>query len=93
MSMSKPYPRDKLLSAPWLCTEWHPQQVDELVQLMKPENCRLFVVSQKEVGGRSYGEKEKWYGTEYTIEKTSDKILNVCIYHSLSICFPVRLSS
>ncbi|GAA5888439.1 hypothetical protein JCM16303_005741, partial [Sporobolomyces ruberrimus] len=76
MSMSKPYPRDKLLSAPWLCTEWHPQQVDELVQLMKPENCRLFVVSQKEVGGRSYGEKEKWYGTEYTIEKTSDKILN-----------------
>ncbi|GAA5990267.1 hypothetical protein JCM5350_000445 [Sporobolomyces pararoseus] len=76
MSMSKPYPREKLLSAPWLCTEWHPQQVEELVKLLKPENSRLFVVSQQEVGGRVYGEKEKWYGTEYCIEKTSSKILN-----------------
>ncbi|GAA5900616.1 uncharacterized protein JCM6883_002901 [Sporobolomyces salmoneus] len=76
MSMSKPYPREKLLSAPWLCTEWHPQQVDDLLKLMTPENSRLFVVSQKEVGGRVYGEKEKWYGTEYCIEKTSDKILH-----------------
>ncbi|GAA5953870.1 hypothetical protein JCM3765_000674 [Sporobolomyces pararoseus] len=76
MSMSKPYPREKLLSAPWLCTEWHPTQVEELVKLLKPDNCRLFVVSQKEVGGRNYTEKEKWYGTEYCIEKTSNKILN-----------------
>ncbi|GAA5941905.1 uncharacterized protein JCM15063_000815 [Sporobolomyces koalae] len=75
MTMSKPYPRAKLLSAPWLCTEWHPQQVDELVQLLTPQNCRMFVVAQKEVGGREYQEREKWYGTEYTIEKTSDKIL------------------
>ncbi|GAA6021682.1 hypothetical protein JCM11491_001357 [Sporobolomyces phaffii] len=76
MTMSKPYPRRKLLSAPWLCTEWHPAQVDQLVELLTPEHCRLFVVSQQEVGGRTYGEREQWYGTEYTIEKTSDKILH-----------------
>lgn len=75
--MSKPVPRDKLLSAPWLCTEWHPSQVDELVGLMTPDKCRMFVTAQEEIGGRRYEEKEKWYGTEYTIEKTSDKILNV----------------
>lgn len=77
MSMSKPYPRAKLLSAPWLSTEWHPDQVDSLLELMTPDKCRLFVTSQKEVGQRTYGEKEKWYGTEYCVEKTSDKILHV----------------
>ncbi|GAA5845286.1 hypothetical protein JCM3766R1_000717 [Sporobolomyces carnicolor] len=76
MSMSKPYPRAKLLSAPWLSTEWHPDQVDSLLELMTPDKCRLFVTSQKEVGQRTYGEKEKWYGTEYCVEKTSDKILH-----------------
>ncbi|GAA5915532.1 hypothetical protein JCM5296_001752 [Sporobolomyces johnsonii] len=75
MSMSKPYPREKLLSAPWICSEWHPAQVNELLDLMKPEKCRITVAAQKEIGGRIYGEREKWYGTEYTIERTSDKIL------------------
>ncbi|GAA6064646.1 hypothetical protein JCM10212_004488 [Sporobolomyces blumeae] len=76
MSMSKPYPRERLLSAPWLCTEWYPDQVDHLVDLLSPDQCRLFVSAQKEVGARSYTEKEQWYGTEYVIEKTSDKILH-----------------
>ncbi|GAA5890262.1 hypothetical protein JCM6882_008774 [Rhodosporidiobolus microsporus] len=73
--MSKPYPRELLLSAPWICTEWYPAKVTELLGLMTPQTCRIFLSAQEEVGGRTYGEREEWYGTEYTIERMSDKIL------------------
>ncbi|GAA5829536.1 hypothetical protein JCM11251_000196 [Rhodosporidiobolus azoricus] len=74
--MHKPYPRELLLSAPWICTEWYPKKVEELLGLMTPAKCRIFLSAQEEVGGRTYGEREEWYGTEYTIEKMSEKILS-----------------
>ncbi|BGP54049.1 hypothetical protein JCM8202_003048 [Rhodotorula sphaerocarpa] len=75
MILSRPYPRDKVLSAPWVCTEWYPAKTRELLELLRPENCRLFLAAQNEVGGRTYDQREQWYGTEYTIEKMHDKIL------------------
>lgn len=77
MILSRPYPRDKVLSAPWVCTEWYPAKTRELLELLRPENCRLFLAAQNEVGGRTYEQREQWYGTEYTIEKMHDKILQV----------------
>ncbi|GAA6001144.1 hypothetical protein JCM10207_007430 [Rhodosporidiobolus poonsookiae] len=76
MLMARPYPRDVVLSAPWVCSEWHPAQVTELLDGITPSNCRIFLSANKEVGGRTYAEREKWYGTEYTIERMSDKILS-----------------
>ena len=87
LTMSKPYPRELLLSAPWKSTEWNPRVVKELVEeRMKPEECRITVASQKEIEGRKYEEKEKWYGTEYTIVPMSQKVLEVscsslCLAH------------
>ncbi|GAA5942299.1 hypothetical protein JCM10213_004128 [Rhodosporidiobolus nylandii] len=69
MNMSRPFPRELVLSAPWICTEWHPAKVNELLDLMRPVHCRIFLSPQKEVGGRTYDLKEQWYRTEYTIEK------------------------
>lgn len=77
MVMSRPFPRELLLSAPWICTEWLPKKIEELLGLMTPENGRIFLSAQKEIGGRTYGEKEKWYGTEYCIEPMSEKIVSV----------------
>ncbi|GAA6026838.1 hypothetical protein JCM8097_005898 [Rhodosporidiobolus ruineniae] len=74
--MSKPWPREKVLSAPWVCSEFFPAKVDELLGLLRPENCRIFLSAQKEIEGRTYEGREKWYGTEYTVEKMSDKILS-----------------
>ncbi|GAA6044580.1 A-factor-processing enzyme [Rhodotorula toruloides] len=76
MILSKPYPRDKVLSAPWICTEWYPKKVEEFLDLMTPEKCRIFVSAQEEIEGRKYELREEWYGTEYTVERMSDKILN-----------------
>ncbi|GAA5906121.1 hypothetical protein JCM8208_000637 [Rhodotorula glutinis] len=75
MGMSRPYPRDKVLSAPWICTEFYPQKIADLVASMTPQNCRITVGSKAEIGGRTYAEKEEWYGTEFTIEPMADKIL------------------
>ncbi|GAA5970032.1 hypothetical protein JCM11641_000241 [Rhodosporidiobolus odoratus] len=93
MNMSKPYPRDLLLSAPWICTEWYPAMVNQLLDLMRPQNCRIFLEAQNEIGGRVYGDKEKWYGTEYTIEKMSDEILSSgsAVYPELALPAPNNL--
>ncbi|SCV66942.1 BQ2448_5588 [Microbotryum intermedium] len=75
LSMSKPFPREKLLSAPWLSTEWNPEIVVDLIGKLKPENCRILVAANEPIGDRVYDQKERWYGTEYTIEAMSDKLL------------------
>lgn len=81
LSMSKPYPRDLLLSAPYKSTEWNPRVVKELLDRMTQDQCRITVASQNEIGGRTYDQKEKWYGTEYTIEPFSDnlKAVSACL--------------
>jgi insulysin len=77
LQMSKPYPRDVLLSAPWLSSEWNPAVLQEIMGYLDPKQCRIMISSQAPIEGKTYGEKEKWYGTEYTIVPTSEKILNV----------------
>ena len=86
MTMSRPYPRDQVLSAPWICSEFYPHKIAQLVATMTPQNCRITLGSKAEVGGRTYAEKEEWYGTEFTIEPMADKILAVrpLSLHSLS---------
>lgn len=78
LTMSKPFPRGQLLSAPWLSTEWNPKIVDDLIQSLGPEKCRIMVASQEEIEGRTYDLKEQWYGTEHTIAPMSEKVLSVC---------------
>ncbi|ORY56460.1 Metalloenzyme, LuxS/M16 peptidase-like protein [Leucosporidium creatinivorum] len=76
LTMSRPFPREKLLSAPWKSTEWNPRIIRELVEeRMRPEECRIMIASQEPVEGRTYELKEKWYGTEYTIVPISEKLL------------------
>ncbi|KAK4053747.1 metalloprotease [Microbotryomycetes sp. JL201] len=75
LCMSRPYPREKLLSAPYKSTDWNPQLIRDLLEQMTPDQCRIMVASQDPIEGRVYDQKEKWYGTEYTIAPTSDKVL------------------
>lgn len=77
LQMSKPYPRDLLLSAPWLSTEWNPEVISKTIQYLGPERCRIMLSSQEAIEGREYGEREKWYGTEYTIVPMSERLLKV----------------
>lgn len=81
LTMSRPFPREKLLSAPWKSTEWNPRIIRELIEeRMRPEECRIMIASQEPVEGRTYELKEKWYGTEYTIVPLSEKLLEVSLF-------------
>lgn len=78
LTMSRPYPREKLLSAPYLSSEWNPRIINDLVsERLKPEQCRILLAAKDELEGRTYESREKWYGTEYTIVPMSEKLLQV----------------
>lgn len=75
MQMSRPYPRSKLLSAPYLSPLWSPELIKESTAVLGAANCRIMVASQVPVVEPD--QKEEWYGTEYIIVPTSDKVLKV----------------
>ncbi|KAI5476508.1 a-pheromone processing metallopeptidase ste23 [Pseudohyphozyma bogoriensis] len=77
LQMSKPFPREWLLSAPYLANEWRPDIIKATSQSLTPQNCRIFVSCQKGLDGVEYKEKEKWYGTEYTVLPISESLLSV----------------
>lgn len=75
LQMSRPYPRAQLLSGPYLTTEWNSAMIEYTINFLKVEKCRIMISAQEELGGRNYERKEEWYGTEYTIEPLSEKLL------------------
>lgn len=79
LQMSKPYPRDLLLSAPWLYSDWNEDLVKGLASRLRRDNCRIMIASQGEIEGKTYENKEEWYGTEYTIVPLADSLLKVSL--------------
>ncbi|OCK75895.1 hypothetical protein K432DRAFT_307572 [Lepidopterella palustris CBS 459.81] len=65
--MQKPYPRNLLLSGPSLVREFDPKAIGEALSYLRADNFRLTIVSQDFPG--DWDQKERWYGTEYKIEK------------------------
>lgn len=79
LQMSKPYPRAKLLSAPYIADDWNPELIKSSIAALGPETARIMIASQEPVRGIALDQKEKWYGTEYTIIPTAESILKVCL--------------
>ena len=73
--MQKPYPREWLLSAPWLLKDWSPDLVKEQVEGLTPEHCRITVASQQPLDGLEWNLKEQWYGTRYRLEPFDAELL------------------
>jgi len=76
LQMSRPYARSELLSAPYLSRKWDPELIKAAAQGLTPDNCRITIASKDPIEGRTYELVEPWYGTEYTVRPTSDKVLN-----------------
>ncbi|KAK3095847.1 hypothetical protein FSP39_019946 [Pinctada imbricata] len=60
------YPLPELLSAPFLMTEYRPDLIKMVLDLLTPDNMRIGVVGKKYES--IVDRKEKWYGTQYKIE-------------------------
>jgi insulysin len=71
--MQKPIPREWLLSGTSLIRKFDPEAISKGLSYLRPDNFRLSVVSQTYPGG--WDKKEKWYGTEYKVEKISADVL------------------
>ena len=73
--MQKPYPREWLLSGPSLLRKFDPEAIKNGLAHLRPDNFRLIFVSQQYPG--NWDKKERWYGTQYKIERISDNFLSV----------------
>ncbi|PWY80090.1 hypothetical protein BO83DRAFT_459862 [Aspergillus eucalypticola CBS 122712] len=59
-------PREQLLSYP-LIRNFDPENIQRGLSHLRPDNFRLFIVDQQ--FPEDWNEREKWYGTEYKLEK------------------------
>ncbi|XP_055383724.1 insulin-degrading enzyme-like isoform X1 [Condylostylus longicornis] len=66
------YPLEEVLSAPYLLSEWKPELITEILECLKPENCRITVLGQKL---KNCNESEYWYKTKYSVTKIPLEIL------------------
>src|SRR5687767_14741885 len=72
--MQRPYPREWILSGPFLLREYNPQLINDSLDLLRPDKFVLILVSQTFTG---LDQREKWYGTEHKVEPLSDKLIRV----------------
>ena len=71
--MQRPLPREWLLSGSSLLRKFDPELITKSLDLLRPDNFRMTVVSRDFPG--DWDQKEKWYGTEYKCEKIPDEFL------------------
>jgi insulysin len=71
--MKKPYPKDKLLSAASKITDFNPTAIQRGLDALRADRFKLILASQNYPG--DWDRKEKWYGTEYRLDKIPDDFM------------------
>ena len=71
--MQGPYDRRMLLSGPATIRKFDAELISEAMSYLRLDNFRMTIVSQDFPG--SWNQKEKWYGTEYKVEKIPEDFL------------------
>ncbi|KAF7511556.1 hypothetical protein GJ744_004144 [Endocarpon pusillum] len=72
--MQKPLPRQWLLSGSTKLRKFDPDGIVRAMQYLRPDNFRMMIVSQDQPV--SLDKKEKWYGTEYTVQDIPKDLLS-----------------
>jgi insulysin len=71
--MQQPLPREQLISGQYLITKFDPEAISRGLSELRPDNFRYNVVS-KDITD-DWPLKEKWYGTEYKVEKIPEDLM------------------
>ncbi|XP_076308148.1 insulin-degrading enzyme-like [Tachypleus tridentatus] len=61
------YPIEDVLSGPYLMSEYRPDLIEDILSRLNPNNIRVSVIGKKFQD--VVDAKEKWYGTEYKLER------------------------
>nr|XP_036584366.1 zinc protease [Colletotrichum truncatum]KAF6793884.1 zinc protease [Colletotrichum truncatum] len=72
-AMQQPLPREWLLSGYIRLRKFDSQLIEKGLACLRPDNFRMTIISQKFPG--NWNQKEKWYGTEYCLEKIPDDFM------------------
>ncbi|KAL1917702.1 uncharacterized protein VTP21DRAFT_3536 [Calcarisporiella thermophila] len=74
--MQRPYPPEWILSGSSLIREWDPDCIRrEGLNYLRPDAFRAFLISQKFDLPVELNKQERWYGTEYHVEKLSENLM------------------
>ncbi|SPO02733.1 related to insulysin precursor (metalloendopeptidase) [Cephalotrichum gorgonifer] len=71
--MQKPIPREWLLSGFSRLRDFDPVLIKKTLDCLRTDNFRMTVISQQFPG--DWDQKEKWYGTEYRVEKIPEEFM------------------
>jgi len=74
--MQRPYPREWVLSGPYLIRECDPVQIEDALGHLRKDQFILTVVGKTLEG---LDQKEKWYETEYSTRKFNEDFLKVSL--------------
>ncbi|CAG8671772.1 12592_t:CDS:2, partial [Racocetra fulgida] len=74
VQMQRPYPRELILSGSHLIREYNPELILEGLNCLCWDKC-IITLSSKLLKGLD--KKEKWFGTEYKLEKISEELLKI----------------
>jgi insulysin len=69
--MQHPYPREWLLNGSSVLRRFDSTAITKAMEYLRADNFRMVIVSQDYPGG--WDKREKWYGTEYKVEKIPAK--------------------
>ncbi|CAO1620783.1 unnamed protein product [Sympodiomycopsis kandeliae] len=90
--MQVPYPREWVLSGPFLTREFNIDLIRDTLARLTPDQCRISIAAQEcPDGTKTWDQKEKWYGTEYKLSPLSNGILtdgNKAEFEDLSLPRP-----
>ncbi|PWN29969.1 hypothetical protein BDZ90DRAFT_229012 [Jaminaea rosea] len=70
------YPREWVLSGPYLTREFDQDLIRNTLACLSPERCRVSIAAQEcPDGSKAWDQKEKWYGTEYKLTPLPTNLL------------------
>lgn len=75
------YEMEDVLAGGYKLTEWKPDLINELLGYLSPENVRAAVVAKR--FQPLADQRERWYGTQYKLEKIPQSVIDRWSDHSL----------
>ncbi|XP_065350054.1 insulin-degrading enzyme-like isoform X1 [Cloeon dipterum] len=67
------YPVDEVLTSGYLLSEWKPELINQVLENLTPDNCRIGIISKQ--FEPIADQTEKWYGTKYKIEDIPSELI------------------
>lgn len=70
------FPLEEVLFGPYMMSDYKPDLIEWLLDMLKPEKM-IIVVTSKSFEGQTT-QKETWYGTDYDVLSVDEEFLNKC---------------